>query len=79
MIMKDPFQRYTHEDIEKMSLEEYGDLLDEHNEYVRQKYSHINEAQTTEPEFETLEEMIKYYNAKPWKDVLNSAYQSIGS
>lgn len=65
--LKDPFQRYTHEDIEKMSDEEFCDLIDEHNAYSAQQWE--IEKNKPVPDFKTVEEAIKYYNAKPLDEV----------
>ena len=54
----------------KMSREEYCALIEESNEYVRKKYSQINEQEM--PRFSTIEELRAYYDCIPFDDFVNN-------
>jgi hypothetical protein len=66
----DPFFRYTDEERMKMSREEYCALIEESNEYVRKKYSQLNEQEM--PRFNTIKELMDYYEAIPLDDMINN-------
>lgn len=51
----DPFFRYSIEELQDMNHEEFCAVIEESNEYVRKKYSQINEQET--PRFNTIEEL----------------------
>ena len=77
--MKDPFQRYTCEDVRNMSDREFDFLMEEHNEYVRTKYSHLNENQNTPPDFNSIEELRSYFECRSFESALNTINERIGS
>lgn len=59
----DPFFQYSDEERRNMTKEEYCAMLEEHNEYVRKKYSQLNEQ--VPPKFNSVEELRAYYNCMP--------------
>mgnify|MGYP003298974758 CR=1 FL=1 len=65
-----PFYRYTHEERKKMSWDEYCALIEERNEFIRKKYSQINE--DVAPKFNTIEELRAYYNCIPFDEAVNN-------
>lgn len=77
--MRDPFQRYTRTDIEKMSDEEFNSLVEEYNDYVREQHSHLNEAQNTPPDFNSIDELRSYFKCRSFESALNSINERIGS
>lgn len=72
---KSPLSKYTIEECANMPLEDFYELLDAHNEYVEQKYARLNENNEPEPEFNSIEEIMEYYNAIPMEDVIKNAYK----
>jgi chaperonin cofactor prefoldin len=66
----DPLYRYSLEEIRNMSHEKFGDLLNEHNEYLEKRSMMLEEQKT--PEFKTLQEMIDYYEAIPFDKAMNN-------
>ena len=66
----DPFYRYTKEERMNMTREEYCALIEERNEFVRKKYTQINEQEI--PRFNTIEEFMNYYDAIPLNDAVNN-------
>lgn len=66
----DPLFKYSIEKCRKMTREEYCALVEEHNEYVHKKHSQINENIT--PKFNTIEEIMEYYDAIPLEDFFNN-------
>ena len=64
--MKDLFERLTDEDYQRMSTSEFLDLVEEHNKYVREKYSRLNENHKGDiPHFDSIEDFMAYYDAEP--------------
>lgn len=70
--MGNPLSQYTIEECAKMSPEEFDALLEADNEYVRQKYAKSNEREESKPVFNSIEEVIAYYDAIPLDEVLNN-------
>ena len=70
-----PLSRYTIEDCANMPVEEFDRLLEEHNKYVERKYAILNESNEPEPEFNSIEEIMEYYDAVPMEDVINNVYK----
>jgi hypothetical protein len=66
----DPFYRYTKEERMNMTREEYCALIEERNEFVREKYTQINEQEM--PRFNTIEEFMNYYDAIPLDEFVNN-------
>lgn len=66
----DPFFKYSVEELQNMSREEFCAVIEESNEYVRKKYSQINEQII--PKFNTIEELMAYYDCIPLDDMLNN-------
>ena len=65
----DPFYRYTKEERMNMTREEYCALIEERNEFVRKKYTQINEQEM--PRFNTIEEFRAYYDCIPFDDAIS--------
>lgn len=65
--MNDPFFRYTIEELQNMSHEEFCAVIEESNEYVRKKHSRINEQEM--PRFNTIEELRAYYDCMPFDEI----------
>ena len=63
----DPFYKYSKEERMNMTREEYCALIEMRNEYVRKKRSQINEQKS--PQFNTIEELMAYYDCIPLYDV----------
>ena len=74
-IGESPLSRYTIEDCANMPVEEFDRLLREHGAYLRKKYAILNESNEPEPEFNSIEEFMEYYDAIPMEDVVNNAYK----
>ena len=70
-----PLSRYTIEDCANMPVEEFDRLLEEDNEYLRQKYARLQESKKPRPTFNSIEEFMEYYDAIPMEDVVNNAYK----
>lgn len=70
-----PLSRYTIEECANMSQEKFYRLLEEHGAYLRKKYAILNESNEPEPEFNSIEEIMEYYDAVPMEDVINNAYK----
>ena len=66
----DPFFRYSVEELRDMTHEEFCDVIEESNKYVRIKYSQINEQEM--PRFDSIEEFMNYYDCIPLDDILNN-------
>lgn len=69
--MDDPFFKYTIEEKRNMTEEEFGALLDESNEYVREKHRRLQESNIKPPKFNTIEELMEYYHAIPFEEAVN--------
>ena len=54
-----------------MPAEGFDRLLDEHGAYLRKKYAILNENNEPEPEFNSIEELMEYYDAVPMEEVIN--------
>jgi hypothetical protein len=66
-----PMFRYSIKEIQNMSDEEFGKLLDEHSEYLTKKYrTTLNEQKR--PEFKNLQEIMDYYEAIPFDEAMNN-------
>jgi hypothetical protein len=65
----DPFFKYSSEERRNMTEEEYGALLDAHNEYSEKKRMALNEQKR--PKFKTLQEVMDYYDAIPFDEAMN--------
>ena len=66
-----PLSKYTIEECANMPAEEFDRLLDEHGAYLRKKYAILNENNEPEPEFNSIEELMEYYDAVPMEEVIN--------
>ena len=73
-----PLSRYTIEDCANMPVEEFDRLLEEHNKYVERKYAILSESKEPRPTFNSIEEIMEYYDAIPMEDVVNNAYKMFG-
>lgn len=69
----DPFFRYTDEERENMTIEEYCALIEEHNEYARNQFGKLNEQEM--PRFNTVEELRAYYHCMPLDEAINKMNQ----
>lgn len=65
----DPLFQYSEEERRSMTREEYCALIEKSNEYVRSKYSQLNEQEM--PRFNTIEEFRAYYHCIPLDDAIN--------
>ena len=72
---KSPLSKYTIEECANMPLEEFYKLLKADNEYVRKKHERLAASNEPEPEFNSIEEFISYYDAIPMEDVIKNAYK----
>lgn len=70
--MNDPLFRYTIDEQRNMPLDEWLALLEESNEYVREKHRILQESHHEVPKFNTIEECMEYYNAIPLEDAINN-------
>lgn len=66
----DPFFRYTVDELQNMTHEEFCAVIEESNEYVRKKHNQINEQEM--PRFNTIEEFRAYYDCIPFDDFVNN-------
>lgn len=67
----DPFFRYTVDELQNMTHEEFCAVIEASNEYVRQKFEQSKEQEA--PRFNTIEELRAYYNCIPFDDFVNNA------
>ena len=67
-----PLSKYTQEEIDRMTEEEFVALMEADNVWVRKHYTLLNESDKPRPKFNTIEELMKYYNAKPMEEVFNN-------
>ena len=65
----DPFFKYTVEELSKLTEDDFCSLLEESNEYVRKKHSQLSEQ--VPPIFNTVEELMEYYDAIPFEEAVN--------
>lgn len=65
----DPFFQYSDEERQNMTEEEYCALIEEHNKYVRKNHMLLNEE--VPPKFNTIEELMEYYDAIPFDEAVN--------
>lgn len=72
--MEDLFGRLTDEDYQRMSTSEFLDLIEEHNKYVRKKYSHPVDV----PQFNSIEDFMANYDAEPLEKVVDRINQLFG-
>lgn len=72
--MEDLFGRLTDEDYQRMSTSEFLDLIEEHNKFVREKYSHPVDI----PHFDSIEDFMAYYDAEPLEKVVDRINQLFG-
>ena len=70
-----PLAKYTIEECANMSEEEFDAILEADNEYVRQKYEKKKASNEPRPTFNSIEEIMEYYNAIPMEDVIKNAYK----
>ena len=63
--------RLTDEDYQRMSTSEFLDLIEEHNKYVRKKYSHPVDV----PQFNSIEELRQYYGCRHLDEALDRINQ----
>ena len=69
----DPFFKYTNEERDKMTDDEFYTLLEESNACVEKKYrALLNEGQKSYPRFNTIEECMEYYDAIPLDEMINN-------
>ena len=73
-----PFSRYTQEEIDRMSDDEFFALMEEHNAWVRKHYAQLKESNKPRPKFNTIEELEAYYNCRPLEEVGKDAYKMFG-
>ena len=73
-----PLSRYTQEEIDRMSDDEFFALMEENNVWVRKHYAQLKESNKPTPEFNTIEELRAYYNCRPLEEVLNKANEMFG-
>jgi hypothetical protein len=66
-----PMFRYSIKEIQNMSDEEYGALLDAHSEYFKKRYRTTLNKQK-KPEFKNLQEIMDYYDAIPFDEAMNN-------
>ena len=66
--MKDPLLEVPLEEIEAMSREEFGQLLERSNGYVRNKYRNLKKSKQDRPQFKSEEEFYAYYNAVSFEE-----------
>ena len=66
----DPFFRYTVEELQNMSHEEFCAVIEESNEYVRKKFDKSKGQET--PRFNTIEELRAYYNCIPYEEAVKN-------
>lgn len=52
-----------------MIQEEYCALIEQHNEYARKQFGKLNEQEM--PRFNTLQELLEYYDAIPFEEAVN--------
>ena len=67
---EDPFFQYTSEERRNMTQEEYCALMEQHNEYARKQFGKLNEQEM--PRFNTLQELLEYYDAIPFEEAVNN-------
>ncbi|MDE6050297.1 MAG: hypothetical protein K2G08_01310 [Paramuribaculum sp.] len=67
----DPFFKYTEEERRKITQEEYCALIEEHNKYARKKYKQSQLNEEVPPKFNTVEELLEYYDAIPFEEAVN--------
>ena len=67
---EDPFFQYTSEERRNMTQEEYCALMEQHNEYARKQFGKLNEREM--PRFNTLQELLEYYDAIPFEEAVNN-------
>lgn len=72
----DPFFRYTSEERRNMTQEEYCALIEERNEYVRKKFEESKNQEA--PKFDTIEELMEYYDAIPFEEFVNKIREKYG-
>ena len=70
-----PLSKYTIEECANMTHEEFIKLLKANNEYVRKKYEKRKASNEPRPTFNSIEEIMEYYNAIPMEDVIKNAYK----
>lgn len=73
-----PLAKYTVEDCANMPREQFDALLEEDNAWVREHYARLNEREQPRPKFNTIEEVMEYYYAKPMEEVLNNVSKLLG-
>lgn len=69
----DPLFQFTDEERRDMTREDYCTLIEEHNAYARNLFGKLNEGK--EPKFNTIEELMAYYDCIPLKDAINNLDQ----
>lgn len=70
--MNDPFVQYSLEEIKLMNEDEFALLMERHSKYVRDKHRLLQESNHQVPKFNTLEELMEYYDAIPLDDAINN-------
>ena len=66
----DPFFKCTDEEMRNMTQEEFCALIEEHNKYARKQFGKLNEQEM--PRFNTLQELLDYYDAIPFEEAVNN-------
>lgn len=64
----DPFFKYSVEELQDMSHEEFCAVIEESNEYVRRKHSQASKQEM--PRFNTIEEFREYYDCIPFEEAV---------
>ena len=70
-----PLSKYTIEECANISQEEFYELLEADNEYVRQKYEKKKASNEPRPTFNSIEEADAYYHSIPFEDAIKNAYK----
>ncbi|MBR5332533.1 MAG: hypothetical protein IKV32_04465 [Muribaculaceae bacterium] len=65
----DPFFRYSVEELQNMTHEEFCAIIEESNEYVRKKFE--EQKNQVAPKFNTIEEFRAYYKCMPLDEAVN--------
>lgn len=70
-----PLAKYTIEECANISQEEFYELLEADNEYVRQKYEKKKASNEPRPTFNSIEEARAYYHSRPLDEVVKNVYK----
>ena len=73
-----PLSRYTQEEIDRMSIEEFEAILEADNAWVREHYAQLKESNRPSPKFNTIEEFDAYYGCHSIEECFNKANEMFG-